>query len=94
METNLPETSMKDFIECLIKQLVDNPEKVQVKEVIGHSVVILELRVGDGEIGKVIGKHGQTAKSLRTLLSAASAKQGKRSVLEILEPNGIKGVKQ
>lgn len=89
MKTNLPETAMKDFVEFLVKQLVDKPEKVQVKEVLGHNIVIFELQVADGEIGKVIGKQGQTAKSIRILLNAASAKVGKRSVLEILESKGV-----
>ncbi len=76
---------MKEFIEYLIKQLVDKPDEVQINEIAGEQTVVLELRVGDGDMGKVIGRHGQTASSLRTLLAAAAAKQGKRSVLEILE---------
>ena len=76
---------MKEFIERIVKNLVDRPDEVEVSEVSGERTVVYELKVGEGELGKVIGKHGQTAKSIRTLLSAASAKQGKRSVLEILE---------
>ncbi len=76
---------MKEFIEYLVKHLVDKPEEVQINEVAGEQTTVLELRVGDGDMGKVIGRHGQTARSLRTLLTAASAKQGKRSVLEIVE---------
>jgi predicted RNA-binding protein YlqC (UPF0109 family) len=76
---------MKDFIECIVKNLVDNPDEVKVTEINGERTVVYELRVGAGELGKVIGKHGQTAKSIRTLVAAASAKRGKRSVLEILE---------
>ena len=85
MEKIMMQGSMKEFIEYLVKQIVDKPQQVRIKEIIGHSTVILELHVGDGDIGKVIGKHGQTAQSLRSLLGAASAKMGKRSVLEILE---------
>jgi hypothetical protein len=76
---------MKEFILFIVKHLVDKPDEVQVNEVDGEQTVVFELRVGKGDMGKVIGKHGQTAKSLRTLLAAASAKRGKRAVLEILE---------
>lgn len=76
---------MKEFILFVVKHLVDNPDAVQVNEVDGERTVVYELRVGDGDMGKVIGKRGNTAKSIRTLLAAASAKTGKRAVLEILE---------
>ena len=76
---------MKEFIEFIAKNLVDNPDDVSVKEVEGERTTVYELRVGTSELGKVIGKKGQTAKSIRTLLGAASAKLGKRAVLEILE---------
>jgi len=76
---------MKEFIEYIVKRLVDRPEEVQVTEISGDRTVVYELRVGDGDLGKVIGKRGQTAKSIRTLLTAAAAKKGKRAVLEILE---------
>ena len=77
---------MKEFIEYVVKQLVDKPDDVQVTEVRGNSVTVYELHVGDGDMGKVIGKRGQTASAIRTLLSAASAsKKGGRSILEILE---------
>jgi len=79
------EGMMKEFIEFIAKHLVDNPEAVNVNEVEGEKTTVYELRVGDGELGKVIGRKGRTAKSIRTLLSAASAKRGKRAVLEILE---------
>lgn len=76
---------MKDFVVYIAKHLVDKPDEVEVTEVEGERVTVFELRVGDGDLGKVIGKRGQTAKSIRTLLAAASAKAGKRAVLEILE---------
>ena len=76
---------MKEFIEFIVKHLVDSPSDVVVNEIDGERTVVFELRVGDGDMGKVIGRRGQTAKSLRTLLAAASAKMGKRAVLEILE---------
>jgi len=76
---------MKDFVEYIVKHLVDNPDAVKVNEIDGERTVVFELRVGEGDMGKVIGRRGQTAKSLRTILAAASAKNGKRAVLEILE---------
>jgi len=76
---------MKEFIEFIVKNLVDNPDDVSVTAVEGERTTVYELRVGTSDLGKVIGKKGQTAKSIRTLLGAASAKLGKRAVLEILE---------
>jgi len=76
---------VKEFIETIVKALVDNPEQVDLNEILGERTTVYELRVGAGDLGKVIGKHGQTAKSIRILISAISAKQGKRAVLEILE---------
>jgi len=76
---------MKEFLEFIIKHLVDNPEAVRVTEIDGEKTIVYELRVGDGDLGKVIGRKGQTARSLRTILAAASAKIGKRAILEILE---------
>lgn len=76
---------MKEFIEFIAKHLVDKPEEVRVTEVDGERTIVYELRVGEGDLGKVIGKRGQTARSLRTIIGAASAKSGKRAVLEILE---------
>lgn len=76
---------MKEFIEFIIKHLVDKPDEVQVNEIAGKQTIVFELRVGEGDMGKVIGRRGQTARSLRILLTAASAKHGKRSILEILE---------
>ena len=76
---------MREFIGFIVKSLVDNPDEVDIKEVEGSRTTVYELRVGEGDLGKVIGKQGQTAKSIRTLLAAVSARQGKRAVLEILE---------
>ena len=76
---------MKEFIEYLIKQVVDKPEEVRIHEVTGQQTIVLELHVGSGDLGKVIGRHGQTASSLRTLLTAGAAKKNKRYILEILE---------
>ncbi len=76
---------MKELIEHIAKALVDHPEKVEVKEIAGEKTLIYELRVGQGDLGKVIGKEGRTAKSIRAIISAAAMKQGKRAQLEILE---------
>lgn len=76
---------MKELIEYIAKALVDHPDQVQVKEVAGEKTLIYELRVGQGDLGKVIGKQGRTAKSIRAIISAAAMKQGKRAQLEILE---------
>jgi predicted RNA-binding protein YlqC (UPF0109 family) len=76
---------MKLFIEDIVKHLVDHPDQVSVSEVEGEKTTVYELRVGPGDLGKVIGKKGRTASAIRTLISAASAKKGKRAMLEILE---------
>ncbi|MCL2440226.1 MAG: KH domain-containing protein [Treponema sp.] len=75
----------KDLIEYLAKSLVDDPSQVQVNIVEGEKSTILELRVAEGDVGKVIGKHGRIAKAIRTVLQAASARSGKHTVLEILD---------
>jgi len=76
---------MKEFIEHIAKILVDKPKEVTVTEKAGERTIIFGLKVGEGDMGKIIGKHGQTVTSLRMLIAAISAKQGKRTVLEILE---------
>ncbi len=76
---------MKELIQYIVKALVDNPDKVSVTEIAGEKSIIFELRVGEGDLGKVIGKEGRTAKAIRTIITAAAMKQGKRTVLEIIE---------
>lgn len=76
---------MKELIKYISQSLVDNPDKVEVTEIIGDQTSILELRVAKEDMGKVIGKQGRIAQAIRTILSAASAKVHKRAVLEILE---------
>lgn len=76
---------MKDLILYIAKSLVDQPDQVSVSEVDGEQPTVLELKVAKEDLGKVIGKQGRTARAMRTLLSAASTKCGKRTVLEILE---------
>jgi predicted RNA-binding protein YlqC (UPF0109 family) len=76
---------MKELIESIAKALVDNPEQVSVRAVEGEQVTVLELRVHPSDLGKVIGKQGRTARSVRTILNAAGMKLKKRFTLEILE---------
>lgn len=76
---------MKDLIEYIAKALVDHPEEVRVIEVIGEKTSVIELSVAKEDLGKVIGKQGRTARAIRTILTAASTKLKKRSVLEIIE---------
>ena len=76
---------MKDLIKYIAQALVDNPEQVKVAEVEGNQTSVLELKVAKEDLGKVIGKQGRTARAMRTILSAASAKVKKRTVLEIIE---------
>ena len=76
---------MKKLVEDIAKALVDSPDEVSVRELEGEQNTILELRVAPGDLGKVIGKQGRTARSIRTLLGAASMKLNRRYTLEILE---------
>jgi predicted RNA-binding protein YlqC (UPF0109 family) len=76
---------MKNLIEHIAKSLVDKPGEVVVKETDGEKTTIIELKVHKEDLGKVIGKEGRTARSMRTILNAAGVKLGKRCVLEILE---------
>jgi len=75
----------KDLVEYIAKSLVDDPDEVEVHIIEGEKSTILELRVSQDDIGKVIGKHGRIAKAVRTILSASATKTGKRIVLEILD---------
>jgi hypothetical protein len=76
---------VKDLVEAIAKALVDHPDQVQVNAVEGEQVTVLELRVDPTDLGKVIGRQGRTAKSIRTILGAAGMKVKKRLTLEILE---------
>ena len=76
---------MKNLTKLIAQALVDNPGKVSVTEITGNQIVVLELKVEKEDLGKIIGKQGRTARSLRTILGAASAKERKRVVLEIVE---------
>ena len=75
---------MKELVEYIAKSLVDNPEEVVVKETEREKSVLIELRVALDDVGKVIGKQGKIAKSIRSLTKAAAAKRGKRVIVEIM----------
>jgi predicted RNA-binding protein YlqC (UPF0109 family) len=77
--------AMKELIYYIAQALVDNPDDVAVSEVEGNQTSVLELKVAKEDLGKVIGKQGRTARAMRTILGAASAKIRKRTVLEIIE---------
>ena len=76
---------MRQLIEDIVRSLVDQPEQVQIKEVVGDHAHVLELRVAKEDLGKVIGKGGAHASAIRTLMAAASGKEKKRYILEIIE---------
>ncbi|TKJ39784.1 RNA-binding protein [candidate division LCP-89 bacterium B3_LCP] len=76
---------MKEFIEFIAKHLVDDPDQVNVTEVESDKGLLLKLSVGESDIGRVVGKEGRTARSIRTLLIAVAARQGIRAALEILD---------
>ena len=77
--------TMKDLVHHIVQALVDHPDQIEIDEVKGEQVLVIELMVDKEDLGKVIGKQGRTAQAIRTLLNAASAKLRKRVLLEILE---------
>ena len=79
------EVDMKALVELIARALVDNPEEVVVSEIGGEKTSLFELRVAASDIGKVVGKQGNTARAIRTIMSAAGTKIDKRFVLEILD---------
>jgi len=78
-------TALKELIRAIAVELVDRPEQVEVTEVVGEHNSVLELRVAKDDIGKVIGKEGRTAQSMRTILTATSTKLGRRAQLDIVD---------
>jgi uncharacterized protein len=76
---------MKELVELIAKALVDHPDEVNVREVERDQKTVVELRVASGDLGKVIGRQGRTARAIRTILAASGTKLKKRFVLEILE---------
>lgn len=80
-----PLSELAKLIEAIAKALVDKPGEVSVNEVVGENTTVLELKVAKDDLGKIIGKQGRTARSIRTVLNGASTKLKKRTVLEIIE---------
>jgi predicted RNA-binding protein YlqC (UPF0109 family) len=76
---------MKELVRFIAQALVDKPDEVEVREVEGEKTMVLELRVAETDLGKVIGRQGRTARAMRTIVNAAATKLKKRAVLEILE---------
>ncbi|NLW01771.1 MAG: KH domain-containing protein [Clostridiaceae bacterium] len=76
---------MKELLEHIAKSLVDNPEEVSVNEVEGEHSIILELKVSEDDMGKVIGKQGRIAKAIRTVMKASAIRDNKRVVVEIIQ---------
>ncbi len=76
---------MREMVEYIVKQIVDNPEEVKVQEIKAETVILLEISVAKEDMGKVIGKGGRIATALRILVGAAAAKLKKRAMVEILE---------
>lgn len=75
----------RDLVEYIVKSIVDNPDEVDIKLIEGEKSTILELKVAENDIGKVIGKNGRIARAIRTILSASASSQSKRVILEILD---------
>jgi len=76
---------LKELIELIIKGIVDNPDKVEINEIIGEKSSIFEVRVDPNDIGKVIGRQGRNIKSIRTIVNAAAQKDNKRVIIEIVD---------
>ena len=79
---------MKEFVEYIVKNLVDNPDKVRINEIGGTHTLIIELGVEKSDIGKIIGKKGKTINAIRTLLMSVASRNGIRVNLEIIEEDG------
>lgn len=78
--------TVKEFLENLIKQIVDNPDEVKIDEVKGQNTTVYELEVHKDDVGKVLGRKGKTVQAVRTLLNAVGRKHGSQTMLEILDP--------
>lgn len=83
--TDVPKSGLSHMVEVVAKMLVDLPDEVSVNEVIGENTTVIELKVAKTDIGKIIGKQGNTAKAIRTILLGAATKLRRRTVLEIVE---------
>ncbi len=81
----MEDIQVKELVEVIARALAEYPEKIEVKEIMGQQISVIELRAAKGDLGKIIGKEGRNAHALRTLVNAAATKLRKRAVLEILE---------
>jgi hypothetical protein len=84
-EKTMEHIQIKELVEFITRALADDPSQVQVKEIVGQQISVFEIRAAKSDLGKIIGKQGQTAHAMRTIANAVAAKLGKRAVLEILE---------
>ena len=85
LSKNLKEKKMKELLAVIAKALVDEPDSVSINEIDGEQSVVLELKVADSDMGKVIGKQGRIAKSIRTVMNAAANRENKHVVVEIVQ---------
>ena len=85
MAVEVESSTMRDLVEYVAKALVDDMDAVSVTEVEGERTTVIELRVAQSDLGKIIGKQGRTARAIRTILNANATKMRKRAVLEIIE---------
>lgn len=76
---------MKDFVQMIITSLVDHEDQVEIHEIVGEKTLMYEVRVADGDVGKIIGRNGRTINAIRTLLRAATVKDNKKVILEVLQ---------
>jgi predicted RNA-binding protein YlqC (UPF0109 family) len=76
---------MKDLVLLIAKALVDNPDQIEVKEIVGEKATVVELKVAEGDRGKIIGKEGRIIKAIRIIVNSASAKLDKRATVEVVE---------
>lgn len=81
----MEDIQVRDLVEVIAKALAEYPDEIDVKEICGHQISVIELRAAKGDLGKIIGKEGRNAHALRTIVNAAATKLRKRAVLEILE---------
>jgi predicted RNA-binding protein YlqC (UPF0109 family) len=81
----MKDIEVRDLVEVIAKALAEYPDEIQVKEISGQQISVIELRAAKGDLGKIIGKEGRNAHALRTIVNAAATKLRKRAVLEILE---------
>lgn len=78
-------TSLRDYVQAILAELVDHPEDIQLTELVGDKSIVFELRCNAGDVGKVIGKNGKTIGAVRTLIGTVAARNGQRALIEVVE---------